>query len=630
MNKEIDNLAVNTIRNLSVNMINCAKSGHPGIALGAAPIIHTLFARHLVFDPKNPDWQNRDRFILSAGHGSSMLYAMLHLAGYKVSIEDLKQFRQLGSLTPGHPEVYHTPGVEATTGPLGQGIAMGVGMAIAEENLRAQTNGLIDHYTYVLCGDGCFQEGVAMEACSLAGRLALGKYIILFDSNDIQLDGPTKMAVNEDIKKKFEAMGFDYFLVKDGNDVEAIDKAIKKAKKTSKPSLIEIKTIIGYGSPKAGDAAVHGSPLKEEEIASLNANLNYQLAPFEVSEDVYKLYKRSANKNHRAFKAWKDAYNNSAKLFDKKEFNYDFPVYPLDFSDATRNVCKTCFNIAGKENKLLIGGCADLAKTTFAIGEDGDFDINNRGGRNIRYGVREHAMGAIVNGLTLSGMRGFGGGFFVFSDYLKPAIRLAALMNIPSLFIFSHNSIMVGEDGPTHQPIEHFAMLRSIPNLNVFNPCDANEFNYAFKYYLNHNNPTVITSTRQKVSTLANTSYESLSKGGYIIAKETAKLEGIIIAAGSEVELALKAKEQLGNGIRVVSMPSMFLFDKQSEKYQNEVLPKGVKVAAIELAHPMPWYKYTPNVFGVSRFGLSAKPNDAIKALGFDVEHFVQFYNDIK
>ena len=646
-----DNLCVNAIRFLSVDQINKAKSGHPGIALGAAPIIHTLFTRHLNVDPTNPNWFNRDRFILSAGHGSSMLYATLHLAGFGLTIDDLKQFRQLGSLTPGHPEVFHTTGVEASTGPLGQGIAMGVGMAIAEKFLASKFNKLdndiVNHYTYVLCGDGCLQEGVAMEAVSLAGHLKLDKLIILFDSNDIQLDGETAMTTSESVKDKFEAMNFSYFRVEDGNDTDEIDQAIIEAKASNKPSIIEIKTVIGYGSPNAGDCSVHGAPLGEANTLELRRVLEWKHEPFFIPEDVYDLYKkrvieRGELENTKWNKKLSDYQSEYPENFKELEdimngdcgFDLDvMPRYEEGYEEATRNICGKCVAEISTQNPVFMGGCADLVKTTNARGANGNFNEDNPTGRNICYGVREHAMGAIVNGLTLHGLYGFGGGFLVFSDYMKPAIRLAALMQIPSLYIFSHNSVAVGEDGPTHQPIEHMAMLRSIPNCNVMNPCDANEMVYAFKVYQElTNTPSVITSTRQKVTTIANTNYEGFRRGGYVVYEEKGALDGVIIAAGSEVALAInvaKKLEEENKFVRVVSLPSMYLFDRESKEYKEQVIPSNVKNMAIEMAHSMPWYKYSKNVYGIDTFGISAPGAVVLKEFKYTVDDVLAYYKNI-
>ena len=651
MNSIADNTCINTIRFLSVDAINKAKSGHPGIALGAAPIIHTLFTRHLAVDPEEPTWYNRDRFILSAGHGSSMLYSTLHLAGYGISIDDMKNFRQLGSKTPGHPEVFHTPGVEATTGPLGQGIAMGVGMAIAEKHLEAKfnmgNNKIIDHYTYVLCGDGCLQEGVAQEALSLAGHLNLSKLIILYDSNDIQLDGEVSLANSEDVKAKVEAMNFAYFKVSDGNDVNAIDEAITLAKKVDKPALIEIKTVIGYGSIGAGDCSVHGAPLGEANTLDLRSTLEWNYEPFEVPASTYQFYNEhvilrgeALHTNwNRLLSDYEDEFPDLYKTLEavmSGEIELDLDslrTYEVGYKDATRNICAYCVDEISRQNPLFIGGCADLTRTTYARGANGNFDRENPSGRNICFGVREHAMGAIVNGLTLHGMRGFAGGFMVFSDYLKPAIRLSALMGLPALYIFSHNSPLVGEDGPTHQPIEQHTMLRSIPNCNLINPCDANETVFAFKLSQETTkNPVIISTTRQKVTTLAGTNYEGFKKGAYVIYPEKGALEGIIIASGAEVELAInvaKKLEEENKYIRVVSMPSMFLFDQNDKEYKESIIPSNVKSMAIEMAHSMPWYKYSRNVYGVDTFGLSAPADKVQSELRFTVEDVLNYYKSI-
>lgn len=651
INNISDNLCVNTIRFLSVDQINKAKSGHPGICLGAAPIIHTLFTRHLVIDPENPNWFNRDRFILSAGHGSALLYSTLHLSGFDINIDDLKAFRQLNSKTPGHPEVFHTPGVEATTGPLGQGIAMAVGMAIVEKHLAAKfnkrDNKIVNHYTYALCGDGCLQEGVAQEAMSLAGRLALNKLIILYDSNDIQLDGEVSLANTEDVKMKVEAMGFDYFRVEDGNDIVGIDEAIAKAKKSDKPALIEIKTIIGYGSINAGDCSVHGSPLGEANTKELRTFLEWNYEPFEVPAEAYQFYNQNVilrgsianTKWNKLLSDYQDEYPDDYVDLDKmidNEYVFDptqMPCFEEGYMEATRNISGHCITNISNQMPTVIGGCADLVRTTLARGANGNFDEENLVGRNICYGVREHAMGAIANGLTLAGMRGFGGGFLVFSDYMKPAIRLAALMQIPTLFVFSHNSPLVGEDGPTHQPIEQLTMLRSIPNCNVMVPCDANETVYAFNISQETmKNPVVITTTRQKVKTLAGTSLDGVKHGGYVIYPEKGKLDGVIISCGAEVALAIdvaKKLEEENKFVRVVSMPSMFLFDKQSKEYKDSIIPKGVKSMALEMAHSMPWYKYSPNVYGVDKFGLSAPGSIVQRELKFTVDDVLNYYNNL-
>ena len=638
----INKKAVNAIRFLGVDAVNNANSGHPGIVLGAAPMAYSLFANHLNINVENPSWFNRDRFILSAGHGSALLYAINHLAGYNVTIEDLKRFRKFGN-TPGHPEYGDTDGVETTSGPLGQGISNAVGMAIAETHLAARFNkpnfNIVDHYTYVLVGDGDLQEGVALEAISLAGHLGLGKLIVLFDSNDIQLDGPVEWALSENHKAKFESQNWHYELVEDGEDLKAISKAIKKGQSVlDKPTIIEIKTVIGRGATKEGTSAVHGAPLGDD-VDNLRKFYNWEYKPFEITKDVYDQYEEVVkNRGLKAYNEWNELFKDYAKQYpeDAKLFN-EFLAndYKLDLNDykdidqskktATRNINGEVINITSKKFLNFIGGSADLTASTKAKGADGHYDKNNRLGRNINYGVREHAMGAIANGITLhGGLKTFTGAFFAFSDYMKPAIRLAAIMDIPTTFVFTHDSVAVGEDGPTHQPVEQLAGLRSIPNLNVIRPADANETIAAWKVaFDSKTTPTLLVLTRQNVENFTETNYEGLSKGAYIVSKEEKKLDGILLAAGSEVELAINAKKILkekGLDIRVVSMPSMYLFDLQDDKYKEKILPNDVKTLAVEMAHPMPWYKYSKEVFGLERFGLSASGDAVVEELGFTPE----------
>ncbi len=641
--------SINAIRFLGVDAINKANSGHPGIVLGAAPMAYQLFTKHLNIDVKDTNWLNRDRFILSAGHGSMLLYAINHLSGYKISMNDLMNFRQLGN-TPGHPEYGHTEGVETTSGPLGQGISNAVGMAIAETHLAARFNkpkfDIINHYTYVICGDGDLQEGVALESMSLAGHLGLGKLIVLFDSNDIQLDGKVSLAYSEKHKQKFEAMGWQHILVTDGNDLQSINKAINKAKKDeNRPTLIEIKTIIGYGASQQGTSKVHGSPIGVDDAIKLRSILDWPYDPFEVPEEVYSHFRKKVTlRGKRVHKKWKQmlddyrlAYAEEAKLLDQFYAN-DIEININELKDISKADNDATRNVSGKiiaqlSNKYLniIGGSADLTSSTKAKGADGDYNQDNRLARNINFGVREHAMGAIVNGMTLhGGLKVFGGAFFVFSDYMKPAIRLAAIMNIPSIFVFSHDSVAVGEDGPTHQPVEQLTGLRSIPNLNVIRPADANETIAAWKIALeSRNTPTVIVLTRQNVKNYDETSYEGLVKGAYVVSKEDNVLDGILLASGSEVELALDAKKILkekGKDIRVVSMPSHLLFEKQTNKYKKETLPKRKKTLAIEMGSGMSWYKYTQDVYTLDRFGASAPMEDVLAHLNFTKEAIVEAF----
>ena len=643
----IEQKSINAIRMLGVDAINKANSGHPGIVLGAAPMAYQLFTQHINIDVKDSRWINRDRFVLSAGHGSMLLYAINHLSGYKISMGDLKNFRQIGN-TPGHPEFGHTEGVETTSGPLGQGISNAVGMAIAETHLAARFNKekfpIIDHYTYVICGDGDLQEGVALEAISLAGHLGLGKLIVLFDSNDIQLDGKVSLAYSESHKEKFEAMGWQYQIVTDGNDLVAIHKAINKAKKDNeRPSIIEIKTLIGFGTSGQGTSKVHGSPVGLEEAETLRKNLSWTHEPFDVPQDVYDDFKKKVTqRGQRAHRKWlklfseyKAMYPDDFALFESFHTNpsinvNDFVADVGGNKDATRNVSGKVISRLSSQYLNLIGGSADLTASTKAKGSDGHFSKDNRLARNINFGVREHAMGAIVNGMVLhGGLKVFGGAFFVFSDYMKPAIRLAAIMHIPSIFVFSHDTIAVGEDGPTHQPIEQLVGLRAIPNLNVIRPADANETVAAWKIAMeSKSTPTVIVLTRQNVTNYPTTSYAGLAKGAYIVSKESQRLDAVLLASGSEVDLAIQTQNQLkteGIDVRVVSMPSSFSFDKQTKKYQKEVLPKRSKVIAIEMASSLSWYKYTSTIYALDTFGVSAPAEVALNHFGFTKDKLTQY-----
>jgi transketolase len=641
--------AINAIRFLGVDAINVANSGHPGIVLGSAPMAYKLFTEHLNIDVKDLKWINRDRFILSAGHGSMLLYALNHLSGFKISMEDLKRFRQIGN-TPGHPEYGHTDGVETTSGPLGQGISNAVGMAIAETHLAARFNkegfNIIDHFTYVICGDGDLQEGVALESISLAGHLGLGKLIVLFDSNDIQLDGKVSMAYSENHKNKFEAMGWQYLHVSDGNNLPSINKAIIKAKKESnKPTLIEVKTMIGYGTSLAGTSKVHGAPIGFAEADELRKNLKWEYKPFEITPDIYDHYRKKVTlRGQRVHKKWKELVNSYKTQFPKdyalfndfieNQIQVDINDFTTEISaikDATRNISGKVLNKLSEKYLNLIGGSADLTASTKAKGADGHYNKDNRLARNLNFGVREHAMGAIVNGMTLhGGLKVFGGAFFVFSDYMKPAIRLSAIMQIPSIFVFSHDTIAVGEDGPTHQPIEQLAGLRAIPHLNLIRPADANETLAAWKIAIESiNTPTSIILTRQNVDNLTTTSYEGVTKGAYVVSREEGKLDGILLASGSEVGLAIETQKLLkeqGKFVRVVSMPSHYLFEKQTLKYKKEILPKSVKTLAIEMGSSLSWYKYTQHVYGIDTFGVSAPLEQALEHFNFNKEKVAEYF----
>ena len=647
----MEQTAINAVRMLAVDAINKAKSGHPGICLGAAPMLVDLYANFMNVDKTHMDWINRDRFILSGGHGVPMMYGLLNLMGFGVTVDDIKSLRQLHSKTPGHPEADVTPGIDASTGPLGQGIAMGVGFAMAERFLAAKFNregfSVVDHYTYVMCGDGDLQEGIAQEAISLAGHHKLNKLVLLYDSNDVQLDGPTNASYTEDIKKKYEAMGWAYIRVENGNDTAAISKAIKRAhKNVDKPTLIEVKTVIGYGSPLAGLCDSHGAPLGEEKTAALRKTLGWDYAPFEVPEEAYqtmdvvnKRGKRAYSKWKKLVKAYTEQYPEEAKQFDnavKGIYNLDFTLdFPVGHSDATRNTIGAVIKEFSKLNPTFIGGSADLTKSTKAKGADGDFTSDNPTGRNIMFGVREHAMGAIVNGLNIhGGVRAFTGAFFVFSDYMKGAMRLAALMGVPSIFVFTHDSIAVGEDGPTHEPIEQIAGLRATPNMDVYRPADAWEVVECFKKAIaSKHTPSCIILTRQnlRVEDHANS---DVAKGGYVLKEEQGKLDLCLLASGSEVNLAMDVANKLesqGKNVRVVSMPNTADFDKQSKAYRQSVLPDRKKVVAVEMSSDNVWYKYAAYVYGIDKFGASAPASVLMKEYGFTADQLADWIaNNVK
>ncbi len=645
--------SINAIRFLGMDAINKANSGHPGIVLGAAPIMYTLYTKQMNLTPKSPLWFNRDRFVLAAGHATGMLYPTLHLAGYNVSMEDLRQFRQLNSLTPGHPEYLHTEGIDATSGPLGQGIAMAAGMAVGERYLAATFNkegfNVVDHYTYAICGDGDLQEGVTQEAMSLAGHLGLGKLIVLYDSNDIQLDGPLKWANTENVEDKYKAMNWHYMKVRDANDIDEINEAINVAKGvTDQPSIIEVKSIIGFGSSLAGESATHGAPLGKEETDAMRKRMNYNFSEFEAPESAYADFKENTvergnkelDKWTKLFKEYKKAYKKEAEALEKimqgklpVDLEGVLATAELGTSEASRVSGGKAINTLSEAVVNLIGGSADLTKSTKAKGVAGDFSSKTPLGRNINFGVREHAMAAMVNGLTLHGLKAFSGGFFVFSDYMKPAMRMAAIMNIPSIYIFTHDSVAVGEDGPTHEPVEQLSMLRTTPNLNVFRPGDANETNYAFRAALeSETTPSVIVLSRQNLEVKQETSYEDFLKGAYVI-NDAENFEGILIATGSEVGLALDVQAKLakeGTNVRVVSMPSMELFKAQTKEYKESVLPAAcTKRLALEMGAPDMWYQFASNVKGITTFGVSAPGSEAIKFFGFDVDTVTELYKSL-
>ncbi len=647
--KEIDKLSVSAIRATCIDVVNKAKSGHPGMALGSAPILYTLFTKHLVANPKEPEWFNRDRFVLSAGHASSLLYTMLHVSGYEVSLDDLKSFRQLGSLTPGHPEYKHTKGVDATSGPLGQGIAQAVGMAMTERAVAhqyPQGKELCSHYTYALCGDGCLQEGLSQEAISLAGHHKLNKLILFYDSNAVTLDGGLDLSFSENVKARFKASEWNVLEVLDGNDVDAIDEAISRAKTSkSKPTLIIVHTIIGYGSEKQGTSKVHGNPLGEEDGARAKKFYGYDYPAFTIPEEVYSHFKNSfakrgeeAYKNYLkvveeykikhagAYKKFEKALSGDVSSYFKKE-----PKFDPSNNDSTRVSSGKALNELYNKVPFLMGGSADVAGSVMSKIADGiNFTYKTPKGRNINWGIREFEMAAAQNGMLLhGGLKTYVGAFLVFVDYMKAAVRMAALSKLPGIYLLSHDSLAVGEDGPTHQPIEQLAMLRSIPNVNVIRPADARETYAAWQIALeSKETPTCLILSRQNLPLLAS-KYKEVQKGAYIISKEAKRLDATIVATGSEVSLAIEAQKELatrGVDVRVVSMPATYLFDKQTKEYRDEVIGTTKdKVFAVEMLSSFGWYKYADHVMGIDTFGTSAPAKDAIKAFDFTSEHLVKF-----
>lgn len=653
----LDELCINAIRGLSIDAVQAANSGHPGLPLGAAAFATALWKRHLKHNPKDPKWFNRDRFILSAGHGSMLLYSLLYLTGYDLSLDDLKNFRQLNSKTPGHPENMLTPGIEMTTGPLGQGFGHGVGFAIAEQWLAATFNKpgheLIDHYTYVLCSDGDLMEGISYEASSLAGHLKLGKLIVLYDDNDITLDGPASLSVSENHELRFRALEWHVQRV-DGMDIEAVDKAIAEAKREKdRPSLIMCKTIIGYGSPnKAGSSKSHGSPLGAEEVKLTKEKLGIPTEPaFYVAPEALESWRTAEGIGAEMQKEWSERLNAYAAEYPEEgkrlralivnDFGNEWvdalPVF-TDQKIATRKASSNVINAIVANHPSLIGGSADLSESTFTTQESsGQFTADNHKGRNIFFGIREHAMVAAVNGITMhGGVHGYGGSFFCFTDYCRPSIRLAALMECPSVYVFTHDSVGLGEDGPTHQPIEHLTAMRAIPNLNVIRPCDGNETSSAWKVALQSTHtPTLLVLSRQNLPTLTPQDVKNhpAEKGAYILQEASnGSPKVIVVGTGSEVMVATAAREKLeaeGIPTRVVSMPSWFLFTTQSEEYRNSVLPKDVKKVSVEAGSTMAWPKYTDAQVGIDGFGRSAPGDVVMKELGITPEHVVEVAKSI-
>lgn len=656
--KDINKQAINALRVLSVDAVQKANSGHPGMPLGAAPIVYSLWANNMKFNVKDSNWINRDRFILSAGHASAMLYSLLHVFGYDVSIEDLKNFRQLNSKTPGHPEFGHTHGVEATTGPLGAGLATGVGLAMAQAHLAAKCNkpgyDLIDNYTFVLGGDGCMMEGISSEASSLAGTLSLGRLIVLYDSNSITIEGSTDLAFKENVRARYEAYGFETFLVEDGNDVEAIDAAIKKAKANlSQPSFIEIRTKIGFGSAREGSESAHGAPLGLDNVSELKNFLEYpSQEPFYVSEEVYDHYKQMANNASKSYDNWVSMFQTYRSEYPELAQNWDKDFADISLEElleddslfefenkpmATRNVSGTMINRLKDKYSNLFGGSADLAHSNMTeMHGESSFSAENYAGRNIHFGVREHAMAAIGNGITLyGGLKSYVSTFFVFTDFLKPMARLSSIMNLPLTYVLTHDSIGVGEDGPTHEPIEQLSMLRAQPNFITFRPADARETAYGWAYALSSKtSPVGLILSRQNLPALEMSGKDAL-KGAYVV-YEPEHMDALIIATGSEVSLSVETAKTLkeeGIGVRVVSMPSFELFEMQEDSYKESILPKSMrKRVAVEAGSSISWGKYVGldgAVLGLDTYGASGPGNQLFEHFGFTVENLSKIVKEI-
>ncbi len=659
---ELQTKAINAIRFLSADAIQTANSGHPGMCMGAAALTYALWMRHLRFNPHNPDWPNRDRFVLSGGHGSMLLYSMLHLTGYDVSLDEIKNFRQWGSITPGHPEYNHTPGVEVTTGPLGQGVGNAVGMAIAEAHLAAVFNRpgheIIDHYTYALVTDGDLMEGISSEAASIAGHLRLGKLIFLYDDNDISIDGSTDLTFTEDVGKRFEAFGWHVQTVKDGNDVDAVDKAISKAKEDPRPSLIICRTHIGFGLPTKQDSAEsHGAPPGEEELRGAKEKLGWPDKMFYVPDEVYDHYRGSIPRGEDLEKQWKEAFAEYEKAYPElaaelqrrlegrlpEGWEKVIPSFDAESRMATRSASGKVINALAPVLTELVGGSADLTPSNkTSINSSKPLQADSMDGRNIHYGVREHAMGAIVNGMAVhGGLIPFCGTFFIFSDYMKPAIRLSALSDYPSIWLFTHDSIGLGEDGPTHQPIEQLISLRATPNLCIIRPADANEVAESWKIAIkNRDRPTVLVFTRQKVPTLDRSKYasaEGLARGAYVLADVgDGDPEMLLMASGSEVHLIVEAAEILakdGKSVRVVSFPSWELFKAQPKEYQDSVLPPNLtKRLAVEAGVSLGWERWIGphgRMISIEEFGKSAPYKVLFEKFGFTVDNVVKQARDL-
>lgn len=646
------NHAINSLRLLSVDMIRVAGSGHPGIALGAAPIIYTLYQNHLKINPADPDWVNRDRFILSAGHGSALLYACLFMAGYEITLDDLQAFRKIDSKCPGHPELGTTPGVDCTTGPLGQGLATAVGIALGERYIasyigsKVKRQELINYYTYVLASDGDLMEGVATEAAAIAGTQGLGKLIVLYDSNDITLDGELGLSSKEDITKKYDALGWHVDYVNEGNDPKEIDKAIMRAKKvTGKPSLIEIKTVIGRGSYNEGKNIVHGKPLTKDDIDNLRMKMGITTNTMEIEERaINNMRKPIVERVKEEYKPWVEYFNkfktsSNADIvkivrfleFGELSVNFDarnFQIQP-NYNEELRESNSKIMNVISDRTPFFLGGSADLSSSCKTnLYKEAELTKQYQLGKNIYFGVREHAMGAILNGMALCGLKVFGSTFLAFSDYLKPAIRMSAMMSLPVTYIFTHDSIAVGPDGATHEPVEQLTALRTIPNLNVIRPADINEVIGSWDYILKSKKPTCLIISKQMQHILAGTSSLDVSKGAYIVSREQARIDALIISSGTDITTSCLIKEELknlGKDVRVVSMPSINIFLEQAIEYQKEIIPPNVKIIVIEASDKTPWFRFTTpdNVLGISDFGFSGDSEDVLKKMEFD-------YNTIK
>lgn len=641
---DIDKKIINGIRSLSIDMIDEAKSGHPGICLGAAPTIYTLFRYHLKFNPEDGNWLNRDRFILSAGHGSALLYSTLFFAGYPISLDELKTFRQVGSKLTGHPELNTKIGIETTTGPLGEGFATSIGIAIAEEYLR-NTIGkdVYDYYTYVLVGDGDLMEGISYEAMSLAGSLKLGKLIVLYDANSISLDGPTLGVFNEDVLKRFEACGWHAQEVSDGENFTMINEAITKAKEVAdRPSIIKIKTILGIGTSKAGTSEAHGKPLSDADIELVKNKMGVNLVPFYVSKEAATTFRDEIEKRCiPLYNEWVSRYNAfmSNDSVNKKmlgyietgEFRINLKTIKVNFEEGQTEELRITngklLNLVGNLTPLIIGGSADVASSTKTYLTYGnDFKINDNKGRNIHFGVRENVMSSVLNGLALCGLRPFGSTFLSFSDYMKPGIRLSAMMNIPVTYIFTHDSVGIGEDGPTHQPIEQLGMLRSIPNLKVFRPADVKELVGSWDYIINNRVPACIVVTKEKLPEIKSSDITFTEKGAYIIKKEVGRLSGVLISTGEDVHTAIEISDELSKkniNLRVVSMPSVEVFNEQPKEYREELMPIGSKIIVLEASNDKTWNEFVYNskyILNINKFGVSGKKADVLKYLGFDKE----------